>query len=280
MREIDVKTVENVIRDMCIKSNLRLPDDLAGCIACAAKAETEDLPQGIMKGMIENLDAAEKLNIPICQDTGMAVVFADIGQDIHFTGGNFEDAVNLGVSRGYIEGNLRCSVVKDPLRRINTGNNTPAVIHIRITSGESVVLTVAPKGFGSENMSRIKMFNPSSAKEDIIEFILQTVRESGSNACPPLVLGIGIGGDFEYCALLAKKALCRPVSQKNRDRYYRDMEEEILLRVNSLNIGPQGFGGKTTALSAAIEISPTHIAGLPVAVNIGCHVTRHISVTI
>lgn len=280
MREIDVKTIENVIKDMCMKSNLKLPDDLTGCIVCAAKEETEDLPQGIMNSVIENLEAAERLNIPICQDTGMAVIFADIGQDVHFTGGNFENAVNKGVSRGYIDGYLRCSIVKDPLRRVNTGNNTPAIIHIRIVDGESVYLTVAPKGFGSENMSRIRMFNPSSSKEDIVKFVLQTVRKSGSNACPPLVLGIGIGGDFEYSALLAKKALCRPVSQKNGDEYYRDMEEEILQRVNNLNIGPQGLGGKTTALSAAIEVSPTHIAGLPVAVNIGCHVTRHISILI
>ncbi len=280
MREINVKTIEDVIRDMCIESNSRLPDDLKCCIESSKKNEIEKLPRSIMTNLINNLKAAKELKIPVCQDTGLVVVFADVGQEVHFSGGNFETAINKGVSRGYIEGKLRCSIVADPLRRINTGDNTPAVIHIRIVDGDRVCLTVAPKGFGSENMSKIKMFNPSASKEDIIEFVLHTTRTAGSNPCPPIVLGIGIGGDFEHCALLAKKALCRPVSYKNEDRFYNEMEREILERINLLNIGPQGFGGKTTALSVAIEAAPTHIAGLPVAVNVGCHVTRHVSVLI
>ena len=208
----------------------------------------------------------------------MAVVFAEIGQDVHFTGGSFEDSVNRGVSRGYTEGYLRCSVVKDPLRRVNTGDNTPAVIHTRIIDGDKVKITVAPKGFGSENMSCLKMLTPSATREDIIDYVVSAVRQAGSNPCPPMVLGVGIGGTFEQCALLAKTALCRDVSKRNDDEYYSAMESEILEKVNALDIGPQGFGGRTTALSVAIEAAPTHIAGLPVAVNVGCHVTRHASV--
>lgn len=218
--------------------------------------------------------------IPICQDTGLVVVFVEIGQDVHLTGGNLYESINAGVSKGYTQGNLRCSMVKDPLMRENTGDNTPAIIYTEIVNGDNIKLTVAPKGFGSENMSRLKMFNPTATKGDVVTFVLDTVLEAGSNACPPMVVGVGIGGNFEYCAYLAKKALCKPISQKNTQPYYAQMESEILHHINCLDIGPQGFGGKTTALSVAIETAPTHIAGLPVAVNIGCRVTRHISLVI
>lgn len=278
MREINVELVEQAVRDMCIKANKVLPADLEERICRCAECESGELPRSIMETLKANMQAARELDIPVCQDTGMAVVFAEIGQDVHFVGGSFEAAVNKGVARGYTEGYLRCSVVADPLRRVNTGNNTPAVIHTRIVDGSGVKLTVAPKGFGSENMSSIKMFTPSATREDIIDYVVDCARRAGSNPCPPMVLGVGIGGTFEQCALLAKTALCRSVSEPNGDEFYADMEKEILEKVNSLDIGPQGFGGKTTALSIAIEARPTHIAGLPVAVNVGCHVTRHITV--
>lgn len=275
MREIDVNIIKEKVKELCIQANKFLPEDLEERIKECALCETCELPKSIMKSLSDNLDAARELDIPICQDTGMAVIFAEIGQDVHLVGGSFEEAVNGGVAAGYTEGYLRCSVVKDPLRRINTGNNTPAVLHTRIVDGDKVKITVAPKGFGSENMSCIKMFTPSATREDIIDFVVDAVKTAGSNPCPPMVLGIGIGGTFEQCALLAKTALCRNVSEKNKDEFYSEMEEEILERINDLDIGPQGFGGKTTALSVAIEAKPTHIAGLPVAVNVGCHVTRH-----
>ncbi len=210
----------------------------------------------------------------------MAVIFLDIGQDVHFVGGSLYEAVNKGVSKGYTEGYLRCSVVSDPLERVNTGDNTPAVIHTRIVDGDKVHISVCPKGFGSENMSKLKMFTPSATIEDIENFVVEVASVAGSNPCPPMVIGVGIGGDFEQCAYLAKKALCRDISIKNEKKLYSDMEERILEKVNKLGIGPQGFGGTTTALSVAIEQAPTHIAGLPVAVNIGCHVTRHASAVI
>lgn len=278
MREINVELVEQAVRDMCIKANKALPADLEERICRCAECESGELPRSIMETLKANMQAARELDIPVCQDTGMAVVFAEIGQDVHFVGGSFEAAVNKGVARGYTEGCLRCSVVADPLRRVNTGNNTPAVIHTRIVDGSGVKLTVAPKGFGSENMSSVKMFTPSATREDIIDYVVDCARRAGSNPCPPMVLGVGIGGTFEQCALLAKTALCRSVSEPNGDEFYADMEKEILEKVNSLDIGPQGFGGKTTALSIAIEARPTHIAGLPVAVNVGCHITRHITV--
>lgn len=280
MREIDVSLIEQAVRDLCISANKKLPDDLEERIHFCAGCECSELPASIMKSLEENIEAAKQLDIPVCQDTGMAVVFAEIGQQVILVGGSFEDAVNKGVSRGYTEGYLRCSVVKDPLRRVNTGDNTPAVIHTRIVDGDKVKITVAPKGFGSENMSTLRMFTPSATKEDIINYVVEAVRLAGSNPCPPMVLGVGIGGTFEQCALLAKTALCRNVSESNADEFYADMEKAILERVNALDIGPQGFGGKTTALSVAIETKPTHIAGLPVAVNVGCHVTRHKSMVI
>lgn len=275
MREINVSLVSDAVRDLCVEANKILPDDLVDCINCAADTETDDLPKGIMSDLQENLKAAKELDIPICQDTGMVVVFIEIGQDVHIVGGNFEDAVNDGVHRGYTEGLLRCSVVGDPLERVNTGDNTPAVIHTRIVPGDRVSITVAPKGFGSENMSRIKMLTPAEGRDGVVNFVKEAVIKAGSNPCPPMVLGVGIGGDFEQCALLAKKALCRSVSERNKNPYYAELESELLELVNSLNIGPQGFGGKTTALAVNIETAPTHIAGLPVAVNVGCHVTRH-----
>jgi len=275
MREINVSEIENAVRDMFIEANKILPDDLSNIIKESAKCETCELAKSIMNDLCVNLQVAKELDIPICQDTGMAVLFCEIGQDIHFVGGSFEEAVNRGVSRAYKEGYLRCSVVADPINRINTGDNTPAVIHIRIVDGESVKLTAAPKGFGSENMSTIKMFTPSATVDEICAFIVNSVRKAGSNPCPPMVLGVGIGGDFESCALLSKKALCRPVSVNNDNPFYKELEERLLREINDLSIGPQGFGGKTTALSVAIETAPTHIAGLPVALNVGCHVTRH-----
>lgn len=275
MREISVKCISEAVEKLCIKANKILPSDLAENIGRCKSCERNNLAKDILSDLEANLDAAIELDIPICQDTGMAVVFLEIGQDVHFTDGNLYDAVNEGVHNGYINGFLRCSVVGDPLRRVNTKDNTPAVIHTTIVDGENVKITVAPKGFGSENMSKLKMLTPASGREDIINYVLDCVKVAGGNPCPPIVLGIGIGGDFEQCAYLAKKALGRSVSVKNSDEFYREMEAEILERVNKLDIGPQGFGGDTTALSVAIETAPTHIAGLPVAVNFGCHVTRH-----
>lgn len=280
MRDVDVSLVTKAVRDLCIQANKQLPEDLAACIGCAGKAETNETAKSILKDLKDNLTAARELDIPICQDTGMAVIFAEIGQEVHLSGGSFEEAVNEGVRRGYLEGYLRCSIVEDPLRRVNTGDNTPAVLHTRLVEGDRVTLTVAPKGFGSENMSAMKMFTPAAGKEEVMRFVLETVKKAGSNPCPPMVLGIGIGGDFEFCALLAKKALCRSVSEKNSDPFYKEMEEELLRRINETDIGPQGFGGVTTALGVGIEAYPTHIAGLPVAVNVGCHVTRHAKKTI
>ncbi len=275
MREINVKLIEQAVRDMCISANKFLPRDLEDRICLSADDECEALPKSIMNSLVKNLNAARERDIPVCQDTGMAIVFIEIGQDVHLTGGSLYAAINEGVARGYTEGFLRCSVVEDPLRRVNTGNNTPGVIHTSIVDGDKIRLTVAPKGFGSENMSRLKMLTPSASRDDIISFVTETVSEAGGNPCPPLVLGVGIGGDFEQCAYLAKKALCRAVSEPNADEYYALLEHDILDAVNALGIGPQGMGGRVTALSAAIEAAPTHIAGLPVAVNIGCHVTRH-----
>nr|WP_319488184.1 fumarate hydratase [uncultured Caproiciproducens sp.] len=275
MREIDFSEIASAVKTLFIDANRVLPADLENCIADASQKETSPIGKAVLCDLCENMNAARELGIPVCQDTGMAVVFAEVGQEVHITGGLFEDAVNEGVRQGYTEGLLRCSVAADPIRRGNTGDNTPAIVHIRLVPGDKLALTAAPKGFGSENMSRIKMFTPSANVEDIIAFVAETVQIAGGNPCPPVVLGIGIGGDFEKCALLAKQALCRPVSQRNTDSFYADLERQMLERVNELNVGPQGFGGITTALAVNIEQFPTHIAGLPVAVNVGCHVTRH-----
>ncbi len=275
MREILCSQIIDTVKELCIKANKLLPEDLVCRIADGYKSEEKDLAKSVMGDLLENLDCAKELDIPICQDTGMAVIFVEIGQDIHIVGGNFEDAINEGVRRGYTDGLLRKSIVADPLERVNTNDNTPAVIHTRIVEGEQLKITVAPKGFGSENMSKIKMFTPSATKEDIMDFVIDVVKTAGGNPCPPIVLGVGIGGDFEYCAYLSKKALCRSVDESNENPFYAEMEKTLLNEINKLNIGPQGFGGKTTALAVNIETAPTHIAGLPVAVNVGCHVTRH-----
>ena len=280
MREVHAGEIIAAVRQLCIETNRILPADLEQRIHDAVKQETSDIGKAILCNLCENMDAARELQIPICQDTGMAVVFTEIGQDVHITGALLDDAVNEGVRQGYLQGLLRCSVVSDPMRRGNTGDNTPAVIHTRMVSGDKISSTVAPKGFVSEYMSRIKMFTPSAAREDIIAFVAETARIAGSNPCPPMVLGVGIGGDFELCAMLAKKALCRAVSQHNADPFYAQLEQDMLTAVNKLGVGPQGFGGKVTALSLNIEQYATHIAGLPVSVNVGCHVTRHKNITI
>lgn len=275
MREINAREITETIARLCIEANLHLPDGMKECIENARKLEKSELCKSVLGDLEQNLIAADELSVPICQDTGMAVVFAEIGQDVHISGGAFEDAVNEGVAKGYVEGKLRLSVVGDPIERVNTGNNTPAVIHTRIVPGDKISLMVAPKGFGSENMSRLKMFTPSASKEDIVDFVVETASVAGSNPCPPIVVGVGIGGDFEQCAYLAKKALCRDLSVRNPKPLYAEMEKAALCGINRLGIGAQGFGGTQTALYVNIEQAPTHIAGLPVAVNMGCHVTRH-----
>lgn len=275
MREIDTALLAQAIKELCISSNKELPGSLACRISECRKAERNPLAAEILGDLERNLAAAKELDIPICQDTGMAVCFIEVGQEVILTGEPYEDAVNRGVREGYLEGLLRCSIVEDPLRRVNTGDNTPAVIHTRIVPGDRVKITVAPKGFGSENMSKTKMFIPSAKPEDLVEFVAECARVAGSNPCPPMVVGVGIGGDFEYCAYLSKKALCRDTAVRNPDPFYAKLEADMLAEINALDVGPQGFGGDTTALAVNIEQFPTHIAGLPVAVNIGCHVTRH-----
>ena len=274
MREINAQQITEVIRKLCIRANCHLPEDLKTRINDCYSAE--DWPQGreILAQIMENYRLAERETMPICQDTGMACVFLKIGQEVHING-DLWDAVNEGVRQGYRDGYLRKSVVADPLRRTNTGDNTPAVLNVQLVPGDRVEILVAPKGFGSENMSKIEMLRPSDGVAGVKEFVLQTVREAGPNPCPPIVVGVGIGGTFEKAALLAKEALLRSTDVPNPDPYYRALEEELLESINALGIGPQGFGGKTTALKVQIETYPTHIAGLPVAVNIGCHVTRH-----
>lgn len=275
MREVKSSQITDVVKQLCIEANKYLPSDLVNCISCAKEKENNESAYSVLTDMQRNIDAAKDLDLPVCQDTGMAVVFAEVGQEVHIVG-DFEKAVNEGVRQGYTHGLLRKSVVKDPLKeRVNTNDNTPAVLHTRLVPGDKIKIVVSPKGFGSENMSKIKMFTPSAAKQDIIDFVVDTVKCAGSNPCPPVVVGVGIGGDFEMSAILSKKALCRAVDIKNSDEFYDAMENEMLCRINELNIGPQGFGGNTTALAVNIETYPTHIAGLPVAVNIGCHVTRH-----
>ena len=280
MRTVHASLIAEKVCELCISANKVLPSDLISRIDYCSGCEKSPLGKSIFDDMKANIAAAKEMNIPVCQDTGMAVVFVEVGQDVHIEGGLLEDAINAGVHRGYTEGLLRCSVVGDPLRRVNTGDNTPAVIHTRLVAGDRISLTVAPKGFGSENMSRLRMFTPAYGRDDIIAYIAETVRIAGGNPCPPMVLGVGIGSDFEGCALLAKKALCRSLDTPNPDEYYRTMEADALEAVNATGVGPQGFGGSVTALAVNIEAAPTHIAGLPVAVNVGCHVTRHASAVI
>lgn len=275
IREVSAKSITCTVAELCIKANKELPQDIVNRIDAAKATEANGLAKSIMTDIRGNIDAASRLNIPVCQDTGMAVVFVELGQDVHIVGGSFEDAVNEGVREGYEEGLLRKSVVADPLNRINTNDNTPAVIHTKIVCGDKIKITVAPKGFGSENMSGVRMLTPAAGRNGVIAAVLDVVKNAGSNPCPPMVVGVGIGGDFEQCALLSKIALCRSTDEPSRNPFYKELEEELLSQINKLDIGPQGFGGKTTALAVNIETAPTHIAGLPVAVNIGCHVTRH-----
>ena len=275
MRNVHVSEITRNIKEMCIEANHFLSEDMSAAMKNAVQTEESPLGKQILNQLQENLQIAGEDMIPICQDTGMAVVFLEIGQDVHLEGGSVEDAVNEGVRQGYVEGYLRKSVVKDPIIRENTKDNTPAVIHYSIVPGEKVRIKVAPKGFGSENMSRVFMLKPADGIEGVKEAILTAVKDAGPNACPPMVVGVGIGGTFEKCALLAKKALTRSVEEKSPVEYVRNLEKEMLEKINDLGIGPGGLGGKTTAYAVNIETYPTHIAGLPVAVNICCHVNRH-----
>lgn len=275
MREIHVSEIIKAIRKLCIDANYYLSDDIKEKLEEAHNEEDWNIAKDILGKILTNAGIAKRENMPMCQDTGMTCVFIDLGQEVHIVGGNLEDAINEGVREGYDEGFLRKSVVKDPLNRVNTGDNTPAVIHYNIVPGEKIHITVSPKGFGSENMSKLKMLKPADGIEGVKAFILQTVKEAGPNPCPPIIVGVGIGGTFEKAAAIAKRSLLRPVTQRNSDPFYAALEEELLQKVNALGIGPQGFGGRTTALCVNIETYPTHIAGLPVAVNISCHATRH-----
>ncbi|MBR2929880.1 MAG: fumarate hydratase [Clostridia bacterium] len=274
MREIDASLITDAVKRLSIEANCHLTDDIKYCIASAREREEWGAAREILDRIIENYTIADEMDQPVCQDTGVACVFLKIGQDVHVTG-DISEAVNEGVRRGYSEGYLRKSVVADPLERVNTGDNTPAMIYYELVPGDKLEITVAPKGFGSENMSRIAMLRPSDGIEGVKDFVLKTVEEAGPNPCPPIVVGVGIGGTFDKAAYLAKRALLRPVDVRNEKPLYRALEEELLEAINSLGIGPQGFGGRTTALAVNIEEYPTHIAGLPVAVNINCHVTRH-----
>ena len=276
IRTINIKEITTNIKEMCIEANHFLSEDMERAMKQAEKAEQSPLGKQILEQLEENLQIAADDMIPICQDTGMAVIFLEIGQDVHLQGGSLEDAVNEGVRQGYVEGFLRKSVVKDPLIRENTKDNTPAVIHYKIVEGSQVKIKVAPNGFGSENMSRVFMLKPADGIEGVKEAVLTAVKEAGPNACPPMVVGVGIGGTFEKCALMAKEALTREVGTHSDIQYVKEMEKELLAKINSLGIGPGGLGGTTTALAVNINTYPTHIAGLPVAINICCHVNRHI----
>lgn len=275
MRIIDVSVITQNIKEMCIEANHFLSMDMENALKQAAKEEEAPLGRQILEQLQDNMRIAGTDMIPICQDTGMAVIFMEIGQDVHFEGGVLEEAINEGVRQGYVEGYLRKSVVKDPIYRENTKDNTPAVIHYEMTSGDKVKITVAPKGFGSENMSRVFMLKPADGIEGVKNAILTAVKDAGPNACPPMVVGVGIGGTFEKCALLAKKALTRPIDEHSKIPYVKELEEEMLQRINESGIGPGGLGGSTTALAVNVNTYPTHIAGLPVAINICCHVNRH-----
>ena len=274
MRTIHASLLTDTIASLCVEANCRLPEDMRRSIENARNEEKWDTARGILDKIIENYNIADEKFVPICQDTGVCCVFLKIGTDVHIEGDLIE-AVNEGVRRGYRDGYLRKSVVGDPLRRVNTGDNTPAMLYTELVPGDKLELTVAPKGFGSENMSKLAMLKPSAGVEGVKDFVVKTVEEAGPNPCPPIVVGVGIGGTFDKAALLAKKALMRSTDERNKDEYYAALEAELLDRINALGIGPQGFGGRTTALAVNIETMPTHIAGLPVAVNISCHVTRH-----
>ena len=280
MREINVKEVENAVRNLSIEANYYVGEDIRDALIEFKKNEPFKIAEEVLDKIILNDEIACKEQMPMCQDTGMACVFLEIGQDVHFVGGLLEDAINEGVRIGYEEGYLRKSVVKDPIDRVNTKDNTPAIIYYDIVPGDKVKITLAPKGFGSENMSRIGMLKPADGLEGVKKFIIDTVEQAGPNPCPPMVIGVGIGGTFDKAAYLAKKALLRPINVRNSNEFYKNLEEELLEKINKLGIGPQGFGGRTTALGLNIETYPTHIAGLPVAVNINCHATRHKDITL
>ncbi|WP_330370190.1 fumarate hydratase [Butyrivibrio sp. MC2021] len=280
MREIDVKQITETVKNMCIDANYELSEDMKKALLDARDKEESELGKKILCQLQENLEIAASDRIPICQDTGMAVFFFKVGQDVHFVGGSLQDAINEGVKLGYTEGYLRKSVVGDPLIRKNTGDNTPAVVHYEIVPGDKVQITCAPKGFGSENMSRVFMLKPADGEEGVKNAIIQAVKDAGPNACPPMTVGVGIGGTFEKCAEMSKEALTRPVGQHSELEHIRAMEEELLTRINKLGIGPAGLGGRITALAVNINTYPTHIAGLPVAVNICCHVNRHVTITL
>ena len=277
MREVNVDKISETIKEMCISVNHFLSDDMKNAYNNAMKTETSEIGKKILGQLKENLQIAGEDMIPICQDTGMAVIFAEIGQDVHLTGGNITDAINEGVRRGYVDGYLRKSVVNDPIIRKNTKDNTPAVIHYNIVEGDKIKFTLAPKGFGSENLSKVYMLKPADGIEGVKNAILSAVKDAGPNACPPMVIGVGIGGTFEKCAILAKKALTREAGKHSDIGYVEELEKEMLEKINELDIGPAGLGGKNTAFAVNVETYPTHIAGLPVAVNICCHVNRHIT---
>ena len=276
MREIPVSRITDAVERLCIEANTHLPDDVKRAIEACRACEDGDIAVGVLDNIMENYQIADRECVPICQDTGMACVFLEIGQEVHIAG-DLKAAVQEGVRRGYAAGWLRKSVVRDPFDRVNTGDNTPAMLYFDLVPGEQIKITVAPKGFGSENMSRIAMLRPSDGLEGVKRFVLQTVQDAGPNPCPPIVVGVGIGGTFDKAALLAKQALLRELDTPNEDPFYRALEQELLESINALGIGPQGFGGRTTALAVNILTSPTHIAGLPVAVNLNCHVTRHVT---
>ena len=277
MRNINVKELTSNIKEMCIEANYNLSCDMAQKINEAIKAEESELGKKILNQLLENLEVAKEDNVPICQDTGMAVIFIEVGQDVHFEGGNYEDAINEGVRQGYKEGYLRKSVVSDPILRVNTQDNTPAIIHTKIVPGDKVKITVAPKGFGSENCSKIYMLKPAQGAEGVEEAVIKTIKDAGPNACPPMVIGVGIGGNFEQAAILAKQALTREAGKHSDLPHIREMEIDLLEKINKLGIGPGGLGGKITALAVNINTYATHIAGLPTAVNISCHVNRHVT---
>lgn len=274
-REVGADAVAEAVAALCVGANTVLGGDIRNALRQAKEREDGALGAYVLEQLLENAKIAEETSVPICQDTGLAVVFADVGQDVRVTGGDLTDAINRGVRKGYEEGFLRKSVVRDPVDRVNTGDNTPAVIHYNIVPGDRLTLTVAPKGFGSENMSRLAMLTPAHGMEGVERFVVETVRLAGPNPCPPVIVGVGVGGTMERCALLAKRALLREIGGENPDPFWAGAEASLLAQVNGLGVGPAGFGGKTTALAVHIETFPTHIAGLPVAVNIGCHVTRH-----
>lgn len=273
MRTISAAALTQTVARLCVQANTQLPPDVTAALSAARSTEPWPLAQSTLGLLEENLKAAAAQNLPICQDTGMACVFVELGQEVYIDGA-FEEAIHAGVRQGYGEGFLRKSIVADPLRRGNTGDNTPAAITVHLVPGDRCTVTVAPKGFGSENMSRLAMLKPADGVEGVKRFVVETLRQAGSNPCPPTVLGIGIGGSFDKVAYLAKKALLRPLDQPHPDPFYADLEQELLAKINALGIGPQGFGGRTTCLGLAIETAPTHVAGLPVAVNVSCHVTR------